>query len=341
MPLPFIFKEVFSHPEAAAEFFATFLPKEIVAVLDLSKLEPIKDSFIDPALQEHLSDLIYRVPLKSGKQAYIYALIEHKSAPDKWVAVQILRYEIATWDAEIKARNKYLTPIIPIVFYHGARKWNVAREFSALVDFAGCEELRQYMPEFRYHLTDLSQYADEELRATVADVILLVMMLLMKNVFSKELKAKLGEILGLLRHQGSAESLKTVVKYLMESSDRITREDLQKAVKPLFESKKGEVMPTIAETLRKEGMQVGLQQGRLEGRQEGKQEGKQEGRQEGTAALTLRLLQKRFGKLDKRTQGRIQGLAFEQLEELGEALLDFQSPEELTKWLKAHNGKIS
>ncbi|MBI3651164.1 MAG: Rpn family recombination-promoting nuclease/putative transposase, partial [Acidobacteria bacterium] len=87
------FKEVFSHPEAAAEFFAAFLPSHIVALLDLAKLEPIKDSFIDPSLQEHLSDLIYRVPLKRGNQAYIYALIEHKSAPDKWVAVQILRYE--------------------------------------------------------------------------------------------------------------------------------------------------------------------------------------------------------------------------------------------------------
>ncbi|MBI3652680.1 MAG: Rpn family recombination-promoting nuclease/putative transposase [Acidobacteria bacterium] len=40
------FKEVFSHPEAAAEFFAAFLPSHLVALLDLAKLEPIKDSFI-------------------------------------------------------------------------------------------------------------------------------------------------------------------------------------------------------------------------------------------------------------------------------------------------------
>jgi hypothetical protein len=45
-PQDLFFKEVFSRPEAAAEFFAAFLPKEIVALLDLSKLEPIKDSFI-------------------------------------------------------------------------------------------------------------------------------------------------------------------------------------------------------------------------------------------------------------------------------------------------------
>jgi hypothetical protein len=129
--------------------------------------------------------LIYRVPLKSGSQAYIYALIEHKSAPDKWVAVQILRYEVATWDAEIKARARRLTPIIPIVFYHGAKKWNAPQEFSALAHLGGNEALRQYVPEFRYHLTDLSQYEDEEMREAIVNVILLVMMLLMRNIFSK------------------------------------------------------------------------------------------------------------------------------------------------------------
>ncbi|MBI3653563.1 MAG: Rpn family recombination-promoting nuclease/putative transposase, partial [Acidobacteria bacterium] len=243
--------------------------------------------------------------------------------------VQILRYEIATWDAEIKARAKRLSPIIPIVFYHGARKWNVAREFSSLVNFVGCEALREYVPEFRYHLTDLSQYEDEELRATIADVILLVMMLLMKNVFRKELKEKLSAILSLLRQTGSVESLKTVIKYLTETTAKLTDQDLQEAVKPLFESKGGELMPTIAETWKREGIQIGLQKGR------------QEGRQEGTTALTLRLLHKRFGTLDKRTQAQIKALSVEQLEQLGEALLDFQAPQDLAQWLKAHTGSNS
>jgi predicted transposase/invertase (TIGR01784 family) len=310
------FKEVFSRPEAAAEFFAVFLPMEIVALLDLSKIEQVKDSFIDPALQEHLSDLIYRVPMRSGSEAYIYALIEHKSSPDKWVGVQILRYEVATWDAEIKAKAKRLTPIIPVVFYHGAKRWNVPREFSALVNFAGNEALREYVPEFRYHLTDLSQYEDEAIREAIASVVLLVMMLLMKNIFRKDLKKKLAEIIGLLKSGGDAENLKTVIKYLTETTARLSAEDLQEAVKPLFESREGDIMPTIAETWRREGMQIGLQQG--------------------TAALTLRQLQKRFGKIDEPTQSRINGLRFEQLERLGEALLDFKSPDDLAHWLKAN-----
>ncbi|MBI3654310.1 MAG: DUF4351 domain-containing protein, partial [Acidobacteria bacterium] len=124
--------------------------------------------------------------------------------------------------------------------------------------------------------------------------------------------------------------------------NRVTQEDLSQAVTPLFASKKGEVMPTIAETLRKEGIQIGLRQGRQEGRQEGiqkgRQEGIQEGRREATVALTLRQLQKRFGRIAKSTQAQIRGLSLEQLEQLGEALLDFQAPQDLIKWLKANAG---
>ncbi len=198
---------------------------------------------------------------------------------------------------------------------------------------AGNEALRQYVPEFRYHLTDLSQYEDGELREAIVNVILLVMMLLMKNIFSKELKQKVGAIIGLLKEQGSAENLKTVIKYLAETTARLSEKDLQKAVRPLFEGREGEIMPTIAETWKREGIQIGLQQGR--------QEGRQQGRQEGTAALTLRMLKKRFGKIDKRIHTRINTLTFEQLEQLGEALLDFKSPDDLSNWLKTNAGEIS
>jgi hypothetical protein len=107
-----------------------------------------------------------------------------------------------------------------------------------------------------------------------------------------------------------------VIKYLAETTARLSEKDLQKAVRPLFEGREGKIMPTIAETWKRGGMQIGLQQG--------------------TAALTLRMLQKRFGKIDEATQGLIKALTFEQLEQPGEALLDFKSPDDLSNWLKAH-----
>jgi predicted transposase/invertase (TIGR01784 family) len=83
-----------------------------------------------------------------------------------------------------------------------------------------------------------------------------------------------------------------------------------------------------------EAKQEGLQEGRQEGRQEGLQEGRQEGRQEGEARLVLRLLSKRFGKIDDRRVQVINSLTVEQLEDLGEALLDFSELADLDNWLE-------
>jgi len=74
-------------------------------------------------------------------------------------------------------------------------------------------------------------------------------------------------------------------------------------------------------------------EGKEEGRQEGRQEGLQQGLQQGESALILRLLKRRLGSVDAALAARIQGLAIEQLEALGEALLDFTELNDLVLWL--------
>ena len=63
-------------------------------------------------------------------------------------------------------------------------------------------------------------------------------------------------------------------------------------------------------------------------------EGLQEGRQEGEANLVLRLLNRRIGDISPELLPNIRSLDLEQLENLGEALLDFQSPQDLEQWLE-------
>jgi predicted transposase YdaD len=64
------------------------------------------------------------------------------------------------------------------------------------------------------------------------------------------------------------------------------------------------------------------------------QEIKGEGRQEGEANLVLRLLNRRIGGIAAELSANIQSLSLENLENLGEALLDFQSVEDLEQWLE-------
>ena len=79
------------------------------------------------------------------------------------------------------------------------------------------------------------------------------------------------------------------------------------------------------------------QRNREQAKEEGRQEGRQEGKQEGEKNLILRLLHRRIGEIDSLLIERIIGLSIEQLENLGEALLDFSSVADLEAWLTQHS----
>ncbi|NJO76082.1 MAG: Rpn family recombination-promoting nuclease/putative transposase [Leptolyngbyaceae cyanobacterium RM1_406_9] len=83
-------------------------------------------------------------------------------------------------------------------------------------------------------------------------------------------------------------------------------------------------------------LKEGLQEGRQRGLQQGLQEGLQQGLQQGKLSLTLRQLSRRVGEIPVESKAQIQALSLSQLEELGEALLDFSTLEDLMVWLRSH-----
>jgi predicted transposase YdaD len=72
-----------------------------------------------------------------------------------------------------------------------------------------------------------------------------------------------------------------------------------------------------------------------EGRQEGRQEGQLEGHQR-QVRMILRQLQRRLGPVTGGDRERVATLSPDDLEALGEALLDFTSAADLAAWLAAH-----
>jgi len=80
-----------------------------------------------------------------------------------------------------------------------------------------------------------------------------------------------------------------------------------------------------------EVLQVGLD----EGRQEGWQIGLDEGRHVEAANLVIRLLIRRCGSLPPSLEHQVRSLLVNQLEMLGEALLDFRAIKDLENWLAA------
>ena len=100
-----------------------------------------------------------------------------------------------------------------------------------------------------------------------------------------------------------------------------------------------EVMEIVTSWMRtgiKQGREEGLLEGRQEGRQEGREEGLLEGRQEGLkreTELVLRMLNRKIGPLTPEIEAQVKKLEIEELENLGETLLDFAQIEDLTNWL--------
>jgi predicted transposase/invertase (TIGR01784 family) len=314
------FKEIFSRQDAAQDFLRHYLPGELVDLIDLPSLEISKDGFIDPELQEHFSDLLYKVALQEGSESFIYILFEHKSYPDPLIAFQLLRYMVRIWEQSLK-QQVHLLPIIPLVIYHGQQRWRVALEFAALFDLP--ELVRPFVPDYRYWLCDLSQYQDEEIRG---EVILRVSLLLLKYIFRPELRERLGDILGLLNQlleqQTGLAYLETILRYLTGGTDRISEEELKEVVTELFEE--GEtLMPTIAEKWIEQGREEGLAQGLEKGRRE--------------AALDLlrRFLARRFGtKLDQFDQ-QLQQLDLAAITQLSDAAFEAKTLAEVEAALAA------
>ena len=73
-----------------------------------------------------------------------------------------------------------------------------------------------------------------------------------------------------------------------------------------------------------------------EGRTQGMTQGIMEGMTQGKETLVARLLRRRFGSVSTEITARLASLSADQLDDLGEALLDFSTVADLEQWLARH-----
>ena len=314
--------------DLAAEFFELYLPPDVAALLDFSSLTTCKEVFVDEELQEHLSDLLFQAHTKTGRRAYVHLLLEHKSAPDKWVSLQILRYQTLLWHDLQRNGVTELPYIVPVVCYHGRSRWRVSDKFSAL--FGTHEEtalLRQYVAEFRYHLCDLTRYEDAEINGPPA---LQTGLRLLKYAFRKSrLRQQLVAIWSLLLTSDFPEArLATFIhvcsKYL-QHGPKLSTAEVKQAFTIAAEAGDPKMETFVDEWINK-GKQQGLQQGL--------QQGQKQGQQQVAYRLALRALHKRFSDLPQDIEANLAQLATPDLEDLAIAVFDWQDPAELHQWLQ-------
>lgn len=288
------FKEVWSRKAIGRDFLRHYLPRELVALLDLNSLELVKGSFVDPQLREYHSDLLYRLRRKDGGTALVHVLLEHKRNPERLTALQLLGYLLQIWRGIPKAEQDrgQLPPIIPVVVYHGDYPWSYGDTLQSALPFP--VRLAPYQPDFRYVLCDLSHL---DATAIQGKALLRATLLTMKYIGDEQLAARLPEIFGLLAVFGEQRTvlgyLETLLRYLATAATTVKPADVRQALTQVLPTLEERIMPTMAETWFEEG------------RAKGRAEGRAENIQSGEKRVLLRLLERRFGKVPKTYQTRI------------------------------------
>lgn len=78
-----LFRTVFSDIEEAALFLREHLPVSLVGQIEWSSLRLVETGFVDEALRDSKSDLLYTAQMRRSEATLmLYLLCEHQSQPD-------------------------------------------------------------------------------------------------------------------------------------------------------------------------------------------------------------------------------------------------------------------
>src|SRR3990172_9313629 len=93
-----LFKWTFGQPDRAASVLRSILPRSVSDAIDWKSLVPDPASFVDAALVDRHSDLLFRVCLRDGRNAHLYVLFEHQSTPDELMPFRLFSYLVRIWE---------------------------------------------------------------------------------------------------------------------------------------------------------------------------------------------------------------------------------------------------
>ncbi len=127
-------------------------------------------------------------------------------------------------------QKKALTPVIPIIFYHGKKTWH-EKPFSDYFPESD-DVLHEFMPHFDYLLLDTAKHSGSEFQA-LSDVELQMGLMMMKHIANpNSLLNQLNNIFfnmeKLLETEQGNHYFETIVMYLVHNTDLTTETLVEK-----------------------------------------------------------------------------------------------------------------
>lgn len=315
-----LFRHTYAQPEHAASLLRGVLPAPLVAAIDWSSLRLVPGTSIDETLEPRHADLLLCADAH-GCAVLLYLLLEHKSTPERFTALQLLRYAVRVFDRFLHEHPDAarLPPIVPIVVHHGDRSWRAARTVLDLIDLDGLPPAAQKVlsplqPNLHFLLDDLAAASESELRERSGTLLHRLTMLLLQFVRPARdddpvrLVRRWRDLLAALwQHPGGRSGMYALFSYL--ASQLTAAPARLAAAGAQIHSDARTMGKTIADQLLEQGYQRGRDSGRIE--------------------LLLRLLRTRFGSVTPDVEQRLRAASPEQIDVVAERLLTAESPADL------------
>ncbi|RCW53398.1 Rpn family recombination-promoting nuclease/putative transposase [Halanaerobium sp. ST460_2HS_T2] len=264
------FQEMFEKKVVAEDFLKNYLPQELLDLINLDKLQISKKSFVNKCLKKYFSDVVYRVELNK-QNAYIYWLFEHKSYPDKDVSFQLLQYMVRIWEHHQDHYDEEKLPlVIPLLIYHGGKRYNIDKRFSAKFNIQANTE--KFIPDFEHLLFDFSKYSDLEIIGSIQ--LQIVLKILHTSFIDNDYDKIFADILKLIKKLNDTKTIleyfTTGMKYILEIKDYDF--DIMHDKVNLIIPERSETFMSTANKLREEGKLDGIKEGMKEGMKEGRKQ---------------------------------------------------------------------
>lgn len=311
------YRALFSYPRMVEELVREFVKEPWVEKLDFTTLKRVNASYVSPKLKRREGDLLWKLRLRDGRPVYVYLLIEHQSQVDRFMAVRLMTYIGLLYQDLLKEGE--LTPdgklplVLPIVLYNGEGRWWAPLDLSELIECVD-KAAEAYVPRLRYRVIDEGRYdqADLARRKSVAAQVFW----LEKNHGRENLGRGMGRLVSLLSGPDDGPLRRTVLDWI--GRVLVPR---RRWTEPIPE--------VLGLEEFKDMLEKRVEEWNRELREEGRLVGLKEGRKEGEAALLLRLLERKFGRLKPSTRKRVQGADAERLLDWGERLLTAERLEDV------------
>ncbi|MEL7341984.1 MAG: Rpn family recombination-promoting nuclease/putative transposase, partial [Bacteroidota bacterium] len=199
--------------------------------IDFNSLVPDPTEYLNEELKAFYADVVYSAKVNKQEVKLVF-LLEHKSYVERQPYLQLLEYMMGIWRKDVQAGKKKLTPVVPMVIYHGKEIWSY-QSFSDYFQHGDIEELIAFIPSFDYFLTNLSREADDEIMEKYDGFLFRRGFYLMKHVWDKDLSDKALRLLDEIDQQLSYQEhltfqVRSLLVYLTNSTKDKKTEIMEK-----------------------------------------------------------------------------------------------------------------